>query len=92
MKKTTALLFALLFAVLALASCGKKDAFAPPAGYALASDEKADFYFYVGADWRDGAVEGLCYDLSCFLAGSYYCCAEGDLLQQCGDIGRCYYL
>ena len=40
----------------------------------------------------DGAVESLCYDLSCFLAGSYYCGAVRDLLQQCGDIGRCYYL
>lgn len=64
MKKTTALLFALLFAVLALASCGKKDAFAPPAGYALASDEKADFYFYVPDKWT--------VDYSTAAAGAYF--------------------
>jgi len=50
----------------------------------------ADFYFYVASDGRDGAVEGAANDLCGLLAGGYYGAAEGDLLQQCGDIGRCY--
>ena len=40
----------------------------------------------------DGAVESLCYYFCGLLAGGDYCCAVRDLLQQCVDIGRCYYL
>ncbi len=46
----------------------------------------------MGADWRDGAVEGAADDLCGLLAGGDQGGAEGNLLQQCGDIGWCYYL
>lgn len=46
-----------------LASC-ESDEFAPPAGMISASDEKADFYFYVPDEWT--------VDYSTAAAGAYY--------------------
>ncbi len=44
------------------------------------------------ADWWDGAAEGAADNLGGLLAGGDKGVAERDLLQQCGDIGRRYYL
>ena len=52
----------------------------------------AVFYFYVVADWWDGAAEGAADNLGGLLAGGGKGVAERDLLQQCGDICRRYYL
>ena len=46
----------------------------------------------MGADGLDGAAEGAADDLGGLLAGGYQGGAEGDLLQECGDIGWGYYL
>ena len=46
----------------------------------------------MGANFRDWAVECAADNLCGLLASGDNCCAEGDLLQQCGDIGRRYYL
>ena len=46
----------------------------------------------MASDGRNGAVEGTGDYLCCLLAGGDYCGAVGYFLQQCGDIGLCYYL
>ena len=68
MKRPIALLLALTLAVLSLASCGKRDEFSPPAGYAAASDEKADFHFYVPDKWT--------VDYSTGAAGAYFSASD----------------
>ena len=45
----------------------------------------------MAADWRNWAIESVADDLGGFLASGYNCVAMWYLLQQCGDIGRCYY-
>ncbi len=61
------LLTVLLSFALALASC-EKDEFAPPAGMTLASDEKADFYFYVPDEWT--------VDYTTAAAGAYFSASD----------------
>lgn len=65
---TKVILFGVI-AVLAasLASC-EKDEYAPPAGMITASDEKADFYFYVPDDWT--------VDYSTAAAGAYFSASD----------------
>ena len=46
----------------------------------------------MGANFRDWAVEGAADDLCGLLPGGDQGGAEGNLLQQCGDIGWSYYL
>lgn len=52
---------------LSLSSC-EKDEFAPPTGMVTASDEKADFYFYVPDEWT--------VDYSTAAAGAYYSASD----------------
>ncbi len=57
------LLTVLLSLAMAFVSC-EEDEFAPPAGMVLASDEKADFYFYVPDEWT--------VDYTTAAAGAYF--------------------
>ncbi len=66
--RTAALLLAALFFTLSLASCKQRGEFAPPAGYQAASDEKADFHFYVPDKWT--------VDYSTGAAGAYFSAAD----------------
>lgn len=69
LRKASAFLLALtLGAPLLFASCGAKDEFAAPAGFTAASDEKADFYFYVPDDWT--------VDYSTAAAGAYFSASD----------------
>ncbi|MBE6541094.1 MAG: hypothetical protein E7672_01460 [Ruminococcaceae bacterium] len=61
-RRIILLIVAALFAV-SLASC-KKDEYEAPAGWTTASDEKADFYFYVPDEWT--------VDYSTAAAGAYF--------------------
>lgn len=63
-----ALALALCLALPILASCSKKGEFDPPAGWQAASDEQADFYFYVPDNWT--------VDFSTAAAGAYYSAAD----------------
>ncbi len=59
-----ALALALCLALSIFASCSKKGEFDPPTGWQAASDEQADFYFYVPDSWT--------VDFSTAAAGAYY--------------------
>ena len=59
-----ALALALCLALPIFASCSKKGEFDPPTGWQAASDEQADFYFYVPDSWT--------VDFSTAAAGAYY--------------------
>lgn len=67
-KRLAALLLGLTVALLSLASCSKKGEFDPPTGWQLASDEAADFYFYVPDNWT--------VDYSTAAAGAYYSASD----------------
>ncbi len=64
MKRSLALLLSALLLLAALAGCSKNDPDGPPAGMKAASDEKADFFFYVPDNWKE--------DYSTAAAGAYY--------------------
>ena len=66
-KRILSAMAALLLA-LAAVSCTKPGEFDPPAGWQAASDEKADFYFYVPDDWT--------VDYSTAAAGAYYSASD----------------
>ncbi len=66
--RPVALLLAVLLLALPMASCSKRGEFAPPAGYQAASDEKADFHFYVPDKWT--------VDYSTGAAGAYFSAAD----------------
>ena len=71
MKRILTSALALLLALLtipALASCSKKGEYDPPTGWQAASDEKADFWFYVPDSWT--------VDYSTGAAGAYYSAAD----------------
>ena len=61
--RLTALLLALCLVLPALASCSEKGEYDPPTGWQAASDEQADFYFYVPDNWT--------VDFSTAAAGAY---------------------
>ena len=61
------LIFCLVFC-LVFASCSKKGEFDPPTGWQAASDEQADFYFYVPDNWT--------VDFSNGAAGAYYSASD----------------
>ena len=63
-----ALALALCLALPIFASCNKKGEFDPPTGWQAASDEQADFYFYVPDSWT--------VDFSTAAAGAYYSAAD----------------
>ncbi|MBE6724232.1 MAG: hypothetical protein E7576_03385 [Ruminococcaceae bacterium] len=69
-KRLSALILALAMSVLSLsfASCSKKGEYDPPTGWQLASDEAADFYFYVPDNWT--------VDYSTAAAGAYYSASD----------------
>ena len=62
------LLLALCFTLPLLASCSKKGEYDPPTGWQAASDEQADFYFYVPDNWT--------VDFSTAAAGAYYSASD----------------
>ncbi len=66
--RAAALLCALALLLPVLSSCSKGGEFAPPAGYTAASDEKADFHFYVPDKWT--------VDYSTAAAGAYFSAAD----------------
>ena len=71
MKRIITAVLALLLALTAasaLVSCSKKGEFDPPTGWQAASDEKADFYFYVPDKWT--------VDYSTAAAGAYFSAAD----------------
>ena len=63
-----ALALALCLALPIFASCSKKGEFDPPTGWQAASDEQADFYFYVPDNWT--------VDFSTAAAGAYYSASD----------------
>ena len=67
-KRIPALLLALTLILFPLASCSKKGEFDPPTGWQLASDEQADFYFYVPDSWT--------VDYSTAAAGAYFSASD----------------
>ena len=67
MKKTLCVLFAALI-LFAAVSCKARGEFDPPAGWQAASDEKADFYFYVPEKWT--------VDYSTAAAGAYFSASD----------------
>ena len=68
MKRLVPLCAALLAALLLLPSCSKKGEYDPPTGWQSASDEQADFYFYVPDNWT--------VDFSTAAAGAYYSASD----------------
>lgn len=63
-----ALALALSLLLLPLSSCSKKGEYDPPTGWQAASDEQADFYFYVPDSWT--------VDFSTAAAGAYYSASD----------------
>ena len=61
-------LLALCLLALPLSSCSKKGEYDPPTGWQTASDEAADFYFYVPDNWT--------VDFSTAAAGAYYSASD----------------
>ena len=69
MKRTIGKLLLILFALtLSLSACGKKGADGAPTGYVAATDEQADFTFYVPQKWT--------IDYSTAAAGAYYSASD----------------
>lgn len=67
-RKLTLLLLSALFAALTLSSCSAKGEFDPPTGWKSATDEQADFYFFVPDSWT--------VDFSTAAAGAYYSASD----------------
>lgn len=67
-KCLAALILGLALLLASFSSCSKKGEFDPPTGWQLASDEAADFYFYVPDNWT--------VDYSTAAAGAYYSASD----------------
>ena len=84
MKRIITAVLALLLALTAssaLVSCSKKGEFDPPTGWQAASDEKADFYFYVPDSWT--------VDYSTAAAGAYFSAADPSSVSVMACPGGC---
>ncbi len=68
MKNKLLLMIVLALLSVTVASCKSDDEYAPPAGFQMASNQDADYYFYVPDDWTT--------DMSTAAAGAY--CSSSD--------------